>query len=158
MSDILTGFAPTIESTSSSDSKVEEKLEDTRDDLHRAKKKLKKAKKKGKGVKKLKKKIEKLKAKSKKLERKLQDSTAQPPAPYRGRWDSLIEKSVPEAIKLANTIVKQVSPPPVREVVYVQPKRQPQSQPVYQQPSSQPIYQPPSQPVYYLPSSPVEVK
>ena len=166
--DILAGYQSTGEPEQPSVIEAETDLEEKRDKLQRAKKKLKKAKKKGKGAKKLKKKVKKLKAKVKSLEEKLRNSKALISIPYRGRWDVLIERSVPEAIKLVNTVVKQRSPQSHQEVVHICNKNR-SKYPLYNHygyplemhpihlPHIPPAYLPNHQPLY-LPSSPESKK
>ena len=83
-------------------------FDDGCDELRKAKRKLERTKKKGKDCKKLKKKIKKLKKNKKQLKARLETARQQP---IRGRWDGLIENSVPEIIKLTMTIVDRKLPP-----------------------------------------------
>lgn len=75
----------------------------------RLRKKLKRAKKKGKSGKKARKELKKLEKKYDKLKALLRAVKQQPP---KGRWDGLLEKSVPEAFKLANTVIDRMLPLP----------------------------------------------
>ena len=91
-------------------SKVELPLmqEQVWEQLRKTKKKLKKAKKKGRNAKKLKKKYKSLKRKYEKLSAFLQTERNKT---VRGRWDTTIEKSVPEFIRLATAIIDRKLPP-----------------------------------------------
>lgn len=92
---------------------TETPFDDTKEKLRRAKKKLIKAKKKGKKAKKLRRKVKKLKAQLKCL-KLLNYSPAAASQPVRGRWDGVIEKSIPEVIKLATTLANRRHPRPTR--------------------------------------------
>lgn len=76
--------------------------------LRKTKKKLKKAKKSGKNQKKLKRKYKSLKQKYEMLSTFLQNEKK---TPVKGRWDTTIEKSMPEFIKLATVIIDRKLPP-----------------------------------------------
>lgn len=82
--------------------------EDIEKKLRKTKKKLKKAKKKGKDTKKMKKKYKKLQTKFERMNALLAETKK---FPQKGRWDTTIEKSVPEFIKLATVIIDRKLPP-----------------------------------------------
>lgn len=102
MTDILESFKPIASSSEqSSDFELLERQEQILAELQKARKKLKKAEKKGNSGKKCQKKIKKLKKENKKLQSLLQISKQ---APAKGQWHGVIEKSVPELIKLATVL------------------------------------------------------
>lgn len=76
--------------------------------LRKTKKKLKKAKKKGRNTKKLKKKYKLLKQKYETLSALLQTEKK---AHIKGRWDTTLEKTLPEIIKLTTVILDRKLPP-----------------------------------------------
>ncbi|MDR1891925.1 MAG: hypothetical protein LBQ48_02785 [Oscillospiraceae bacterium] len=101
ISDIVTHKSPSM-------SEISLMAEDLKEELRKARKKLKRAKKKGKNRKKFKKKIKKLERKCKNLEKPLRDAKRQS---AKGRWDGIIERSIPELIKLATVIADRKMPP-----------------------------------------------
>lgn len=102
MNDILESFKPSASiSEQPSDLELLERQEQLFAKLQKAKKKLKKAEKMGKAGKKHQKKIRKLKAENKRLQSLLQFAKQ---APTKGQWHGLIEKSVPEVIKLVTVL------------------------------------------------------
>lgn len=102
MNDILESFKPIASiSEQTSDIELLEQKEQLFAKLQKSKKKLEKAKKMGKAGKKHQKKIKKLKAKNKKLQSLLQFAKQ---APTKGQWHGVIEKSVPELIKLVTVL------------------------------------------------------
>jgi hypothetical protein len=111
---ILDGLTPDINNPEfSSKQELSVLREALQEELRKANKKLKRAKKKGKGCKKLKKKIKKLEKEIKKQKRKNNkpmSSHHTKRQPTKGRWDVLIEKSVPEMIKFATIIVDRKLP------------------------------------------------
>ena len=102
MNDILESFKPIASSSEqASDLELLELQDKILADLHKARKKLKKAEKAGKSSKKIQKKIKKLKKENKKLQGLLQFTKQ---APAKGQWHGVIEKSVPELIKLVTVL------------------------------------------------------
>lgn len=103
MNDILESLTP---SASNSEQTPKDQLlemqEQIRAGLRKAEKKLKKAEKMGKAGKKHKQKIKKLKKENKNLQSLLHTAKQ---ASGKGRWHGIIEKSVPELIKLATLVV-----------------------------------------------------
>ena len=103
MNDILESFKPIASSSEqASDLELLERQDKILAELHKARKKLKKAEKAGKSSKNIQKKVKKLKKENKKLQGLLQFAKQ---APAKGQWHGVIEKSVPELIKLATIIV-----------------------------------------------------
>lgn len=105
--DIISSF---ISSDSNQDNLTSDELvamtEDVYEKLRKTKKKLKRAKKKGKSGKKIKKKIKKQKRKLEELEFHLHEAKKQ--KLVHGRWDKLIEKSVPRLIDVAGVVLERV--------------------------------------------------
>lgn len=103
MYDILDGFTPSISNSEETPrDQLLEIQEQIRARLRKAEKKLKKAERKGKDGKRYKQKIKELKKENKNLQSLLYTAKQ---APARGRWHGIIEKSVPELIKLATLVV-----------------------------------------------------
>lgn len=108
MNDILSGITPIISNTESEVAQEQDYI----DELRRTKKKLKKAKRKGKRGKKQKRRIKKLNKKVRRLNKVIAYIRRMPPVvSQRGRWDTVIEKSVPELIKFATVVVDRRLPP-----------------------------------------------